>query len=199
MRQSVLARGNAQVSLHIFESTLGLHVLFNKITDPDMKVFIFQRAKAVKYQEGETILLRGSRGRELLMLVEGEAHMIDPYYPTVVAKVRPRQLDIMSWNPPGTVAAVKDGLGVLGGAVLTGTRHSNTVIAGTDCETYILERAALKELFKQFPKTAKFFRQRIVSELVRKKNVDAVSRGFLMILLPLRSELRAVMKIQRYW
>eukprot|EP00966_Prymnesium_polylepis_P112261 2596970-Prymnesium_polylepis.2 len=162
------AHGHVQVSLYIFESTLGLHVLFDKITDPDMKVFIFQRAKAVKYQEGEMMLLRGSRGRELLMLVEGEAHMMDPYYSAVVAKVRPRQLEIMSWNPPGSVAAVKDGLGVLGGAVLTGTRHSNNVIAGTDCETYILERAELKELFEQFPKTAQFLSLIHISEPTRR-------------------------------
>ena len=165
-----------------------------------MKIFVFQHAKAVKYQEGDFLLHRGQRGRELLMLIEGEAHMMDPFYAHIIsAKMRPRQITLMSWNPPGAVSAIRDGLGVLGGAVLTGARHSNNVVASTDCTAYLLERDDVRLMFREFPKTAQFFRKKVLGELKRKVAVDMISRLFLLLLLPRKSSLRAALTIQRTW
>ena len=148
------------------------------------------------------LLHRGSRGRELILLTDGEAHMLDPYAINLVtAKIRPKEIDIMSAVSPGQVAYTKPAMGVLGGAVLNGTRHSHNVIAadGTDCVAYILERADLKELFIRYPKAATFFRVNVVQEMRKKSHLEWLCRVFLMALLPKTTKLYAVLVIQRAW
>ena len=193
----------SEVTRFVLKETLGKLPLFTQQLDPEFQLEVFPLLKPVSYAKGETVFRRGEPSRDLIFLLKGEVGILSPIDDTITSVIHPTKEVVLSREADRSVAQEVvmelDHSGSFGESVLTGRRRSASHKALTWCETLVLAKDDLIELFKNNPRQGKRIVRKLLGEVERRERLQGLMRRFVISTLPATSPARAALIIQRRW
>ena len=187
-----------EVTRHVLSETLGKLPLFADIFDTELQLEIFPHIKPVSYERGETIFRKGELARELMFLLSGEVHMMNPVNNKVAVIMSKSEQTVLRHDAPKPLVTIEH-RGAFGETVLTGMRRPMTHIAHDFTETLALSRRDLQSVFSKQPRIASRIASVLLESAAKLQRLRTLMTRFVIAQAPEGSAVRAALTIQMAW